>query len=1468
LNTSIVSEARLSSFRNDAASAKALGFFARCLAICMTLLACPIVSEAISATVLVASVSGEVKVLSLDDEFEVTLGKEFLGREISLKSVVTTGPGSTAALLFSNGVLVNLQPESRLYVRKFVQSEFSAEDIDLTDLEKEPSTSQLEFHLDFGNLVVKAPSLSKGSSMRLTSPLGTAGIRGTIFQMLVARNPDTGAISGGVNLLSGELEFTDLSGEVNVLASGEGMQISSNRLGVQATAAAVGEITDLFSLYVASSPVWRRDVSLPGEEPLIVDEGSEVEERPTPRAPMSIQEIAAMILFSLEEAEDAVSKFTLDMLENPQSVGDPVSTLQSPRVPAIASSSSGDLFVDQAPTLTLLGDSTFNLDLGEVFADPGFSAEDFSGNQLSTAVKLTGEVNVNVAGTYPLTYAVTDVRGFKTSATRIVVVGDFTSPIVNLNPNVSSFHEAGTQYLDPMATAADVLAGISTDLTASITVNYNFNEKSPPGIYSVIYVATDAAGNVGTATRTVEIQDNTYPVITLVNPFLGGVGFDPMFIDIDTAAAYSDPGATAIDSFDGDLTESIVVLDGAQTGLNQGTVGEFSLEYKVADAAGNITKAYRYVTIIGNDTTGPEIRLAGKDSKTDKTQDPDPYNDEWQLSAVNVATLEVGASWNEYGYKAFKKQGNKIFDYTDEVLVSGLINTAKLDTYTLTYTVKDEYTNKTTATRVVTVVDTTPPNLTLHDLSGSYDLTIEAGDPYVDPGATGFDLYDQTDVDMLTTVYYQGVAVGNDPNTIIATPKIVQHPIFYTVEYNATDQTGNLATNSRLVTVTDLTKPVISLIGDNPWVILQFDYADSAAVGLAESGATATDNSGETFSTGASNITSDVSNVNPQVAGSYVITYSGATDLSGNTADSVTRTVNVLDREKPMFKKNGIIVTSNDTIAVEIGNTGYVHSNYGELTGYDLVDTNVTALSSQIRVTIEKADNPANLAGTSWSPVSGANNIVQSQVDTEINEEFGNAAMRADNQIDDAAKAGPFGFKLTYQLSDSEANQADPVHQILSFSDTLAPTAIYNESMSSDQYTAGGTNPTPFNKTASLLNLTLYERNPINNATVSDAATWLVSIWIETDENPVRILGLGTGDLFYDNNGSGAEVDVETLATSVSTYHSVNYHFEDKAGNDLFFQRKLYIEDRTTPTIYLYGSANVYDFFRFGTNAGVPTTTENELYPPPYNEVNATTNPGSSAVSFAAGEHRKLLADYDYRDAGAYAVDNFSWRSQATKGSTWRSNAADTLPQYPPSSDATHGVLAKVVDVAEGSYPGPSSAYITRVFRQAQYTAKQLQDTLVGEGGNAGDQKLPKNTFGFFDALTTPTDLNSTATLGDFRVKVFYIDYFVKDENDNIAATMTRTVYFYESFQYSDEAFYATPLNDVTFAALTDKYSELDSKRWDSDGDGLSNFWEVKAGTDPKSSHTGGNDDDDLTRFKRWVEDPSHGNKTPTDPYQ
>ena len=166
----------------------------------------------VGATILVVSLEGQVSSLSLEDEFKVDLDSTTIGRKIDEKSILVTGKDGSIGLLFSNGTLITVKPGTRFYLREYSQKAFSPSEISApSELEEEPTQSQLLAHLDFGELVVKVPKLKKGSNMILSSPLGTAGIRGTMFQFLAVRNPITGDITGGVNLISGDISFTGLN---------------------------------------------------------------------------------------------------------------------------------------------------------------------------------------------------------------------------------------------------------------------------------------------------------------------------------------------------------------------------------------------------------------------------------------------------------------------------------------------------------------------------------------------------------------------------------------------------------------------------------------------------------------------------------------------------------------------------------------------------------------------------------------------------------------------------------------------------------------------------------------------------------------------------------------------------------------------------------------------------------------------------------------------------------------------------------------------------------------------------------------------------------------------------------------------------------------------------------------------------------------------------------------------------------
>jgi hypothetical protein len=63
------------------------------------------------------------------------------------------------------------------------------------------------------------------------------------------------------------------------------------------------------------------------------------------------------------------------------------------------------------PIITLQGDKSIELELGDSFTDPGATAVDNLDGNVTDKIEKTGEVNTNILGTYTLTYNVTDSDG-------------------------------------------------------------------------------------------------------------------------------------------------------------------------------------------------------------------------------------------------------------------------------------------------------------------------------------------------------------------------------------------------------------------------------------------------------------------------------------------------------------------------------------------------------------------------------------------------------------------------------------------------------------------------------------------------------------------------------------------------------------------------------------------------------------------------------------------------------------------------------------------------------------------------------------------------------------------------------------------------------------------------------------------------------------------------------------------------
>ncbi len=274
-----------------------------------------------------------------------------------------------------------------------------------------------------------------------------------------------------------------------------------------------------------------------------------------------------------------------------------------------------------------------------------------------------------------------------TPATDIVETDEDTSdleaPVITVFGNNPAHIEVGSTYVDLGASVADNVnnnLGIQTFVDGVEVTSVDI-DTSAERSYIITYKATDQAGNMGEATRTVivgeditepVVVDTTPPVITLIGSAV---------VSIEQGTPYADQGATAEDDTDGDITANIVTANLVDTT----TVGEYSVTYNATDHAGNAaTEVTRTVTVtepVVVDTTPPVITLIGS----------------------AVVSIEQGTPYADQGATA---EDDTDGDITANIVTANLVDTTTVGEYSVTYNATDHAGNAATeVTRTVTVTE-------------------------------------------------------------------------------------------------------------------------------------------------------------------------------------------------------------------------------------------------------------------------------------------------------------------------------------------------------------------------------------------------------------------------------------------------------------------------------------------------------------------------------------------------------------------------------------------------------------------------------------------------------------------------------------------------------------------------------------------------------------------------------------------
>lgn len=159
------------------------------------------------------------------------------------------------------------------------------------------------------------------------------------------------------------------------------------------------------------------------------------------------------------------------------------------------------------PTISLIGGQTITVECGTQFIDPGATARDAEGNDITDNIVVLGADALDTAlpGNYTITYDVTDTNNKPAiQRTRQVTVQDTTAPTITLN-NQYIILTCNQDFTDPGAiTATDTCNG---DLANSIQIGGDtIDDNARQRVYRITYTVTDNAANTATTTQFVTVN--------------------------------------------------------------------------------------------------------------------------------------------------------------------------------------------------------------------------------------------------------------------------------------------------------------------------------------------------------------------------------------------------------------------------------------------------------------------------------------------------------------------------------------------------------------------------------------------------------------------------------------------------------------------------------------------------------------------------------------------------------------------------------------------------------------------------------------------------------------------------------------------------------------------------------------------------------------------------------------------------
>ena len=176
------------------------------------------------------------------------------------------------------------------------------------------------------------------------------------------------------------------------------------------------------------------------------------------------------------------------------------------------------------------------------------------------------------------------------------------------------------------------------------------------GAYRLAYNVEDSNDNAAVEMiRTVRVEDNTPPRVTLIGPST---------VKLELGQAYKEEGVKVVDSLDGDVSESVLI----KSSVDMRKPGQYELTYTAQDLSGNISEPVVRNVVI-TDTVAPIILLNGE----------------------SEVLVEAGAQYVDAGATVLDPA---VGDITPRLNINNPVVTSVLGGYIVTYTASDESGNR------------------------------------------------------------------------------------------------------------------------------------------------------------------------------------------------------------------------------------------------------------------------------------------------------------------------------------------------------------------------------------------------------------------------------------------------------------------------------------------------------------------------------------------------------------------------------------------------------------------------------------------------------------------------------------------------------------------------------------------------------------------------------------------------------